>query len=209
MIFWLYLSLLVVVNAANYKFNYINNEWVQTAGGQGQYASIGLEPVVIQFCIPTETTLGISDPIEFDDFGITTTNYTVYIYTFPISTGPDVKIISNGVEGITLYRSSNPPITTSISAVCPNDAGYLYAVRRQKRGFHRIRGRGRRLLSVNEGIDIVLKTNIYLYHKSALITIPTLYHSLFHYQLTNFHLKDNILLIHLNYYAVKDKSPAT
>jgi hypothetical protein len=161
MIFWLYLSLLVVVNAANYKFNYINNEWVQTVGGQGQYTTIGLEPVVIQFCIPTNTTLGISDPIEFDDFGMTTTEYTVYTYTFPVSVGPDIKIISNGVEGITLYRSSNPPTTTSISAVCPNDAGYLYAVRRQKRGFHRIRGRGRRLLSVNNGVDIKLKTNIW------------------------------------------------
>jgi len=161
MIFWLYLSLLVVVNATNYKFNYINNEWVQTAGGQGQYASIGLEPVVIQFCIPADTTLGISDPVEFGDFGITTTEYTVYTYTFPVSTGPDVKILSNGVEEITLFRQSSPPSTTTISVVCPNDAGYLYAVKRQKRGFHRIRGRGRRLLSVNNGVDIKLKTNIW------------------------------------------------
>ena len=161
MIFWLYLSLLVVVNAANYKFNYINNEWIQTAGGQGQYVSIGLEPVVIKFCIPADTTIGISDTIEFPDFGITTTNYTEYIYVFPISSGPDVQILHDGVESLTLFRASNPPTYNPIAAVCPTDTGYLYAVRRQKRGFHRIRGRGRRLLSVNNGVDIKLKTNIW------------------------------------------------
>ena len=63
MVVWLYLILFTVVKAANYKFTWTNEEWVQSNGGKGQYVSIGSEPVVIQWCIPAGKTLTISQPL--------------------------------------------------------------------------------------------------------------------------------------------------
>ena len=155
MILIVYLLLLVVVNAANYKFYYVNDEFVQSAGGKGQYARIGGEVTVIQWIVPDGKELTISDPIEFPDFGVV--GPATYHYVFGLSTGGDIKVACNGVDEITLYRSSNPPQTQPGSATCPGNPGYLYAHRKWLRQYSRIRGRGvRRLLSTTNTIKLGL-----------------------------------------------------
>ena len=153
MIFIVYLLLLVAVKAANYKFYYVNDEFVQSAGGKGQYVRIGGEVTVIQWIVPDGKELTISDAVEFPDFGAV--GPTTYNYVFPISTGGDIKVFCNGVDEITLYRASNPPNFQPGSATCPGNPGYLYAHRKWLRQYSRIRGRGvRRLLSVENTIKL-------------------------------------------------------
>ena len=159
MILWLYIFLIVTVNAGNYKFEYTNEDWVQSAGGKGQYVSIGDEPTVIQWVIPPGKELAISDAVEFPDFGISSGEFeVVYHYVFPESEGPDLEVLTNGVDSITLYRQSNPPVVSAVSAVCPNDPGYLEAHRKWLRKFSRIRGR--KLLSSDDG-TIHLNANMW------------------------------------------------
>lgn len=160
MIIWLLLFLLVTVHAANYKLEYKNNEWVQSVGGKGQYILIGTEPTVIQWCLPAGKTLTISDSTEFPTFGISAgTQEIKYNFVFPISQGGDLQVLTNGVDAVTLYRQSNPPVVSAIAAVCPSDPGYvsLYSTRK----FSHIRGR--KLLSVfeNEKDTININTNIW------------------------------------------------
>lgn len=163
MVVWLYLILFTVVHAANYKFTWTNEEWVQSNGGKGQYVSIGSEPIVVQWCIPAGKTLTISEAGEFPDFGITTSVYTEYVYVFPVGSGQDLTVYTDGIDPLVLYRQTNPPSYTAINAVCPTDPGYLYSYRNWKRKFSRLRGRGvgRRLLSTNEIQEIELHTNVW------------------------------------------------
>ena len=157
MIFIVYLLLLVAVKAANYKFYYVNDEFVQSAGGKGQYARIGGEVTVIQWIVPDGKELTISDAVEFADFGVV--GPATYNYVFPVSSGGDIKVFCNGVDEITLYRGSNPPTVLPGSATCPGNPGYLYAHRKWLRQYSRIRGRGvRRLLSVDNTIKLSLST---------------------------------------------------
>lgn len=157
MIFIVYLLLLVAVKAANYKFYYVNDEFVQSAGGKGQYARIGGEVTVIQWIVPEGKELTISDAVEFPDFGVV--GPATYNYVFPVSSGGDIKVFCNGVDEITLYRASNPPTVLPGSATCPGNPGYLYAHRKWLRQYSRIRGRGvRRLLSIDTTIKLGLST---------------------------------------------------
>ena len=72
---------LVVKYVQNYKLKYTNDEWVQSAGGKGQYIIIGNEPTVIQWVLPPQKTLTISDTVEFPTFG-TTSGDSEMVYNF-------------------------------------------------------------------------------------------------------------------------------
>ena len=161
MILWIFIFLILTVNAANYKLKYTNNEWVQSAGGKGQYITIGKEPTVIQWVLPPQKTLTISDTVEFSSFGTTSgDSEMVYIFVFPESSGPDLQVLTNGVDAITLYRQNNPPVVSPIAATCQNDPGYLQSYKKWKRKFSRIRGRKLLSLPINDKA-IQLNTNLW------------------------------------------------